>query len=101
MVQVAEGADQGFLHDLLAEVAVAADAVEAEAVQRLQQGVGHGLDGGGVPAEGTRAPGGVEEWSQAGPPFRPPVGGSERGNSDPALTAVRRPAAPGFLCRSM
>ena len=48
MIQVAEGANQSLLHDFLAQVSIAADAIQAEAVQGLQQGIGHHLHGGGV-----------------------------------------------------
>jgi hypothetical protein len=89
-VEVAEGQDQGFLHDFLAQVAVAADAIQAEAVQRFQQGVGQRLHGGGVPAEGARAPVGIEDGSQAGPPFRLP---REAGRGTMALLH-RRIGAP-------
>ena len=55
--QVADRPQHRLLHDFLAEVAVAADAIEAEAVERLQGGLGKGVDRLGVPGQAQRCQG--------------------------------------------
>ena len=62
--QVADCPQHRFLDDFLAEVAVAADAIEAEAVERLQSRLGQGVDRLGVPRQGETVPGIIEDRLQ-------------------------------------
>src|SRR5262249_49723420 len=73
VVQLAQGAQEGFLHNLLAEVGIAADAVQAESVEGLQGGLGQGLDGVGAARQGPRPPSGIEVRSQVRTSFRRPL----------------------------
>src|SRR5439155_22547140 len=63
--QVADGAQECLLHDLFAQVAIAADAVEAKAVERREGAGDEAVDRVGIAAQCALPPSGVEVVLQA------------------------------------
>src|SRR4029077_17060170 len=62
--QLAQSAQHGFLHHLFAEMAIAADAIQTEGVERLQDDVRERLHSRRIAGQRSPTPGGVEHRVQ-------------------------------------